>query len=118
MAGHCAICCGPGETNWPNAKLRSPRSGSPTSCASRQPIFRGGEQQRVAIARALIQSLRLLLADEPFASLDAENAKDILGLLTEIACRRGMALICSLHQPDLAERYFDRVVEVRQGGLA
>lgn len=78
----------------------------------------GGEQQRVAIARALIQSPRLLLADEPVASLDPENAKDILGLLTEIACRRGMALICSLHQPDLAERYFDRVVEVRQGGLA
>jgi phosphonate transport system ATP-binding protein len=77
----------------------------------------GGEQQRVAIARALIQAPQLLLADEPVASLDPRTAADILDLLTSLAQARGMALICSLHQPELAARYFDRVLEVRQGTL-
>ncbi len=77
----------------------------------------GGEQQRVAIARALVQAPQLLLADEPVASLDPGTANDILGLLTSLAYSRGMALICSLHQPDLAARYFDRIIEVRQGTL-
>jgi phosphonate transport system ATP-binding protein len=78
----------------------------------------GGEQQRVAIARALIQSPRLLLADEPVASLDPWNARQILELLTRLAVERGMALLCSLHQPELAQRYFDRVVEVSGGAIA
>ncbi len=77
----------------------------------------GGEQQRVAIARALIQSPRLLLADEPVASLDPWNARQILELLTRLAVERGMALLCSLHQPELAQRYFDRVVEVSGGAI-
>jgi phosphonate transport system ATP-binding protein len=77
----------------------------------------GGEQQRVAIARALIQSPRLLLADEPVASLDPWNARQILELLTRLAMERGMALLCSLHQPELAQRYFDRVVEVSGGAI-
>jgi phosphonate transport system ATP-binding protein len=77
----------------------------------------GGEQQRVAIARALVQAPKLLLADEPVASLDPRTANDILDLLTNLARERGMALICSLHQPDLATRYFDRIIEVRHGTL-
>ncbi len=77
----------------------------------------GGEQQRVAIARTLVQAPQLLLADEPVASLDPRTANDILELLTSLARARGMALICSLHQPELATRYFDRIVEVRQGTL-
>ena len=73
----------------------------------------GGEQQRVAIARALVQAPRVLLADEPVASLDPRTADDILALLTGLASERGMGLICSLHQPDLAARWFDRVLELR-----
>jgi phosphonate transport system ATP-binding protein len=77
----------------------------------------GGEQQRVAIARALIQAPRLLLADEPVASLDPKTAQEVLDLLTGLTTARGMALICSLHQPELAARYFDRVIEVKGGAL-
>ena len=77
----------------------------------------GVEQQRVALARALIQSPHLLLADEPVASLDPWNARQILELLTRLATERGMALLCSLHQPELAQRYFDRVVEVSCGAI-
>jgi phosphonate transport system ATP-binding protein len=88
------------------AKLKSPTS-----------ALSGGEQQRVAIARALVQAPRLLLADEPVASLDPSTAEEILGLLTRLCRERGMALVCSLHQPELARRFFDRVVEVRGGRL-
>ena len=77
----------------------------------------GGEQQRVAIARALVQAPRVLLADEPVASLDPRTANDILALLTGLASARGMGLICSLHQPELAARWFDRVLELRGGRL-
>jgi phosphonate transport system ATP-binding protein len=75
----------------------------------------GGEQQRVAIARALVQAPRLLLADEPVASLDPTTAEEVLDLLTRLARASGTALICSLHQPELAERFCDRVLEVRNG---
>ena len=75
----------------------------------------GGQQQRVAIARALIQNPKLLLADEPVASLDPGTAREILELMCGLAEERGMALICTLHQPDLAARYFQRVVEIRDG---
>ncbi len=77
----------------------------------------GGEQQRVAIARALVQAPLVLLADEPVASLDPATSREVLELLTGLACSRGMALVCSLHQPELARRYFDRVLELRAGRL-
>jgi phosphonate transport system ATP-binding protein len=77
----------------------------------------GGEQQRVAIARALVQAPLVLLADEPVASLDPRTAREVLDLLTGLAASRGMGLICSLHQHDLAARYFDRVLELKDGRL-
>jgi phosphonate transport system ATP-binding protein len=89
-----------------SSKLRQPTS-----------ALSGGEQQRVAIARVLIQAPRLLLADEPVASLDPDTAEDVLDLLTGLTKARGMALICSLHQPDLAARYFDRIIAVQAGAL-
>jgi len=88
------------------SKLREPTS-----------ALSGGEQQRVAIARVLIQAPRLLLADEPVASLDPRTAEEVLDLLTGLTKARGMALICSLHQPELAARYFDRILEVKAGAL-
>ncbi|WP_102224936.1 phosphonate ABC transporter ATP-binding protein [Acidimangrovimonas sediminis] len=77
----------------------------------------GGQQQRVAIARALVQRPRLILADEPVASLDPEAAHGVLRLLRRLAEEAGVALICSLHQPDLAAEYFPRTLEMRDGRL-
>ena len=77
----------------------------------------GGERQRVAIARALVQRPDAILADEPVASLDPRLGAQILELLCELAREHRMALVCSLHQPRLAERYFDRVIRVEHGRL-
>jgi phosphonate transport system ATP-binding protein len=75
----------------------------------------GGQAQRVAIARALAQSPRALLADEPVASLDPEAAEEIMRLLRRLASHDGLAVMCVLHQPDLARRYADRILGLRQG---
>jgi len=75
----------------------------------------GGQQQRVAIARVLSQQARLLLADEPVSSLDPQSAENVLGILRSIARETGIAVVCALHQVDLARRYADRVVALRGG---
>lgn len=77
----------------------------------------GGEQQRVAIARALVQAPAVLLADEPVASLDPASAVQVMGLLADLARSRGTALIASLHQPELAKRFCDRIIELRDGRM-
>ena len=77
----------------------------------------GGEAQRVAVARALAQQPRVLLADEPVASLDPEAAQEVLQLLSRLATADGLAVLCVLHQPDLAVRHAHRVVGLRQGQL-
>jgi len=78
----------------------------------------GGQAQRVAIARALAQRPRLLLADEPVASLDPEAAQEIMRLLRHLAHDDGLAVLCVLHQVDLAFDYADRVVGMRDGRAA
>jgi phosphonate transport system ATP-binding protein len=75
----------------------------------------GGQAQRVAIARALAQRPQAMLADEPVASLDPEAAEEIMRLLRDLASNDGMPVVCVLHQPELARRYADRILGLRQG---
>jgi len=77
----------------------------------------GGEAQRVAIARALMQDPDVLLADEPVASLDPENAFAIMALLDDLRRERSLTLITVLHDIDLAERYADRILRLQAGYL-
>jgi phosphonate transport system ATP-binding protein len=77
----------------------------------------GGQQQRVAIARALVQAPLLILADEPVASLDPRLTQQVLELLCRLAEHDGVALLCTLHQHDLAAQYFPRVLEMDAGRL-
>lgn len=78
----------------------------------------GGQAQRVAIARALYQAPRLLLTDEPVASVDPARAAALLELLTDICAEEGLTLVVSLHNPELARRFFPRLVGLRGGTIA
>jgi phosphonate transport system ATP-binding protein len=77
----------------------------------------GGQQQRAAVARTLVQGARLLLADEPVASLDPESTRRVMELLTVLNREQGMTLIVSLHHVGLARRYCERVLALRDGAL-
>jgi phosphonate transport system ATP-binding protein len=77
----------------------------------------GGQQQRVAIARVLAQRSRILLADEPVSSLDPQSADNVLTVLRTVARESGIAVLCALHQVELARRFADRVVALRAGRL-
>lgn len=77
----------------------------------------GGEQQRVALARVLVQDPRLILADEPVSSLDPSLADELLSLFRAIAVERERTVIATVHDPELARRYFDRVIGLRHGSL-
>ncbi|WP_067651886.1 phosphonate ABC transporter ATP-binding protein [Nocardia harenae] len=75
----------------------------------------GGQQQRVAIARTLMQRPRVVLADEPVASLDPENAGVVMDLLFRICIEERLTVICTLHQVDLALGWAHRLIGLRNG---
>jgi phosphonate transport system ATP-binding protein len=77
----------------------------------------GGQQQRVGIARAFMMDPAILLADEPVASLDPRISRGILQLLHRQSRNHGTTVLCSLHQPELAREFGDRIVAVNQGRL-
>jgi phosphonate transport system ATP-binding protein len=77
----------------------------------------GGQQQRVGVARALVQQPRLMLADEPVASLDPSTARRLLSLLHGICRSDGLTLVVSLHQVELAREFADRIIGLRHGSV-
>ncbi len=90
------------------------RVGIADKAYERADALSGGQQQRVGIARALMQEPRLILADEPVASLDPVLAHSILQYLEELN-KEGVTVVCSLHFLDLVHRYATRVIALKQG---
>jgi phosphonate transport system ATP-binding protein len=77
----------------------------------------GGQQQRVGIARAMMQDPKMILADEPVASLDPVLAHSIMQYLELINDEDGVTVLCSLHFLDLVHRYADRAIALNEGQL-
>lgn len=77
----------------------------------------GGQKQRVGIARALIQKPKLVLCDEPIASLDPSSSKVIMDHLKSINQKMGITCILNLHQVDVAKKYSDRIIGINSGKI-
>ena len=75
----------------------------------------GGQQQRVGVARALVQSPRILLADEPVASLDPATSERLLRLMHDVCKSDGLTAVVSLHQVEFARMFADRIVGLARG---
>ena len=78
----------------------------------------GGERQRVGLARALLSPAALWLIDEPLSALDPTRARQAIGALVDESRERGVTLVATLHQVDVALERFPRIVGLRQGRLA
>ena len=77
----------------------------------------GGQRQRVGICRALIQNPKILLVDEPTASLDPKTSRQIMRLITELCRERGLAAIINIHDVALAQMFVPRIVGLRFGEI-
>ncbi|HEV2359271.1 MAG TPA: phosphonate ABC transporter ATP-binding protein [bacterium] len=91
------------------------RVGIADKAFTRAASLSGGQQQRVGIARALMQEPRLILADEPVASLDPALSHSILKYLEELNRKDGITVLCSLHFLSLARRYGTRILALKAG---
>jgi phosphonate transport system ATP-binding protein len=107
---------------WPRADILKAlaildRLGIAEQAPKRAEALSGGQQQRVAIARALMQDPKIILADEPIASLDPMNAQVVMDALKQINVEDGRMIIANLHTLDTARRYCDRVIGMRDGRI-
>ncbi len=98
-----------------NARRALERVGLADKAAARADALSGGQQQRVAIARALMQRPKLILADEPVASLDPVLSHSILQYLEQLNRDEKITVVCSLHFLDLVHRYATRVIALKDG---
>ncbi|RVU33629.1 phosphonate ABC transporter ATP-binding protein [Hwanghaeella grinnelliae] len=94
------------------------RVGMADKARQRASTLSGGQQQRGAIARALTQEARLILADEPIASLDPASAERVMETLGTINKEDGVTVIVSLHQIDHAFKHCDRIIALKDGAVA
>ncbi len=107
---------------WPDdEKLRALRALDRLDLAEldgqRAESLSGGQQQRVAIARTLVQDPRIILADEPVASLDPRNTKIVMDSLRDLHRESGITVMCNLHSLDLAREYCTRLIGMKAGRL-
>lgn len=93
------------------------RVGIKDKAYNRADALSGGQKQRVGIARALMQDPKMILADEPVASLDPVLANSILDYLEKLNQEQNITVLCSLHYLDLVQRYATRVIGLRGGKL-
>ncbi len=91
------------------------RVGIPEKAFARADQLSGGQQQRVGIARALMQEPRVILADEPVASLDPATAHSVLKYIEEMNKKDGITVLCALHFLSLARRYGTRLIALKAG---
>lgn len=124
LTGALARVNGPrlGLAMWPKSLRREAlthleRVGLLHRAYNRADQLSGGQQQRVAIARALMQNPEVLLADEPVASLDPETSDQVLDLMVTICREENLTALVSLHQVDLALKWAQRVVGLREGAV-
>jgi phosphonate transport system ATP-binding protein len=103
----------PGERAMALATLD--RFGLAEVALQRAETLSGGQQQRVAICRALLQEPRLILADEPIASLDPANAQVVMDALRAVNRAEGLTVLVNLHHLDTAREYCDRIVAMQAG---
>ncbi len=87
-------------------------------CAyQRASTLSGGQQQRAAIARTMVQQAKIVLADEPIASLDPESSRMVMELLTEMNQKDGCTVLVSLHQINVAIKYCPRTIALSHGDI-
>ena len=89
--------------------------GMGAAAAQRVSSLSGGQQQRVAIARTLLQKPKIVLADEPIASLDPRNTKVVMDALLRINRQFGITVLCNLHSLDIAREYCSRLIGMADG---
>ena len=93
------------------------RMGIADYAGQRANTLSGGQQQRGAIARALVQQAKIVLADEPVASLDPVAARRVMDALRTLNHEDGLTVVVTLHQVDYALRYCDRVIALKAGQI-